>query len=78
LGGEINSAAFQSQWPQKKILNETGKVVLKVSKTAAGDSEIASLSGATITSNGVQFMIQYWLGDDGFGKYLKNLQAAGQ
>ncbi|MFN5708201.1 MAG: Na(+)-translocating NADH-quinone reductase subunit C [Planctomycetota bacterium] len=77
LGGEINSAAFQAQWPDKRILDDSGKVVLKVSKTASGDSEIASLSGATITSNGVQFMIQYWLGDAGFGKYLQNLQASG-
>jgi Na+-transporting NADH:ubiquinone oxidoreductase subunit C len=78
LGGEINSAAFQQQWPGKAILGSDGNVVLRVTKNPTGASDITSLSGATITSNGVQYMVQYWLGDEGFGKYLKNLQRGSQ
>jgi Na+-transporting NADH:ubiquinone oxidoreductase subunit C len=78
LGGEINSAAFQQQWPGKAVLGDEGKVVLKVTKNPTGGSDIASLSGATITSNGVQYMVQYWLGDEGFGKYLKGLKGASE
>ncbi len=77
LGGEINSEAFQSLWPGKVVLNQDGEVVLKISKSASGDKEIASLSGATITSVGVQKMVQFWLGADGFGKYIDQLRKGG-
>lgn len=74
LGGEINSEAFQGLWPGKVVFDEKGEVVLRVSKSASGDREIASLSGATITSVGVQKMVQFWLGSDGFGKYIEQLR----
>jgi Na+-transporting NADH:ubiquinone oxidoreductase subunit C len=74
LGGEINSEAFQSLWPGKVVFDDQGEVVLRVSKAASGDREIASLSGATITSVGVQKMVQFWLGADGFGKYIEQLR----
>ncbi len=32
--------------------------------------EIDGLSGATITSNGVEGLVNYWLGPDGFGPFL--------
>ncbi|MFM7563615.1 MAG: Na(+)-translocating NADH-quinone reductase subunit C [Planctomycetota bacterium] len=76
LGGEINSAAFQEQWPGKAVLADDGSVVLKVTKNPVEGSDITSLSGATITSNGVQYMVQYWLGDQGYGKYLKSLKVS--
>lgn len=76
LGGEINSEDFQQQWPGKIVLADDGSVVLKISKAASGNQEISSLSGATITSIGVQNMVYYWLGPDGFGKYLQNLRGA--
>jgi Na+-transporting NADH:ubiquinone oxidoreductase subunit C len=74
LGGEINSEAFQSLWPGKVVFDSDGEVVLRISKSASGDREIASLSGATITSVGVQKMVQFWLGAEGFGKYIDQLR----
>ena len=40
---------------------------------AAPDDEysVDALSGATITSNGVSNMMQYWLGPEGFGPYVE-------
>ena len=35
--------------------------------------EIDGLSGATLTSRGVDDMVKYWLGDDGFGPVLKSV-----
>jgi Na+-transporting NADH:ubiquinone oxidoreductase subunit C len=35
--------------------------------------EVDGLSGATITSNGVTYLLQYWLGEDGFRPYLARL-----
>ena len=72
LGGEIKSAKFKSQWPGKKIYGEDGDVGVQVVKAAPDDQySIDALTGATITSNGVSNMMKYWLGDNGFGPYIK-------
>ena len=34
---------------------------------------VDGLSGATITSNGVTYLLRFWLGDDGFGPYIQNV-----
>lgn len=79
LGGEIDNVGWKAKWAGKKIYKGDA-VALKVIKgqTAQGSKnfayEIDGLSGATITSNGVTGLIQYWMGNDGFGPYLKNLQ----
>ena len=38
------------------------------------DYQVDGLSGATLTSRGVTNLLRYWLGTDGFGPYLENLQ----
>ena len=37
---------------------------------AEASYKIDGLSGATITSNGVTYLVQYWLGEDGFGPFI--------
>ncbi len=32
------------------------------------------LSGATLTSKGVSELVQFWLGDLGFGTYIKKVR----
>ena len=76
LGGEINSKEFQDKWPGKVIFGENNEVILEVSKSATSDHQVDALSGATITSKGVQYMIQYWLGPNGYGPYLDQLRSA--
>ena len=34
--------------------------------------QVDGISGATITSKGVSQLVQYWLGPDGFGPFLKH------
>ena len=49
-------------------------MALYVTKGASStDYEIDGISGATLTTNGVSNMIKYWLGDDGYGPIIKNL-----
>jgi len=78
LGGEIDNVDWKAQWAGKKLFKD-GQVALKVIKGRASkgsktyDYQIDGLSGATITSNGVTGLIRYWMGEDGFGPYLKNL-----
>lgn len=77
LGGEVDNPAWKAQWVGKKIYNETGDVALTVVKGRAieGDQHgIDGLSGATLTSQGVANLIQYWMGDQGFGPYLRNIK----
>ena len=76
LGGEIQSARFKAEWPGKKIYNDEGAVAIRVMKAAPKDAySVDALSGATITSNGVSNMMQYWLGDEGFGPYIEQNKA---
>jgi Na+-transporting NADH:ubiquinone oxidoreductase subunit C len=35
--------------------------------------QVDGLSGATLTSRGVENLVAYWLGDQAFGPILKNL-----
>ena len=76
LGGEIENPRWTGLWPGKRIFDAKGTTAIKVIKgqAKAGDPhEIDGLSGATITSRGVSYLVQYWMGDECFGPYLKSL-----
>ena len=74
LGGEVDNPNWKSDWYGKRIYNENGSVALYVTKGASStDYEIDGISGATLTTNGVSNMIKYWLGDNGYGPIIKNL-----
>lgn len=72
LGGEIQNPQWKALWNGKKLYKD-GDVAISVEKGAAADNLYAvdALSGATLTSNGVQNTLDYWLGENGFGPYLK-------
>ena len=72
LGGEVDSDAFKNQWMEENAtLDKDGKVIIEVSKAGqAVEGEIDGLAGATITTQGVDKLIKYWLGPDGFGPFL--------
>lgn len=76
LGGEINNPKWKAQWPGKVIVDGSGKPELEITKpgNASRPYQIDGLSGASITSGGVEKTIHYWLGEDGFGPYLAKLQ----
>ena len=74
LGGEVDNPNWKSDWYGKRIYNDDGSVALYVTKGASlTDYEIDGISGATLTTNGVSNMIKYWLGDNGYGPIIKNL-----
>jgi len=59
LGAEISTAAFQKQFEGKKILDNGNFVSVRVLKTGAGDAHsVDAISGGTITSVGVDEMVQ--------------------
>ncbi len=72
LGGEVDNPGWKALWEGKKVYDQDGDVELGVVKGAADDEySIDGLSGATITSRGVDNMIKYWLGPEGFAKFLE-------
>lgn len=73
LGGEVQNPAWQQKWDGKQLYKDDGEVAIEVRKNVAADSLYAvdALSGATLTSNGVQNTVQYWVGEQGFGPFLK-------
>ncbi len=80
LGGEINNPRWQALWPGKQAYSD-GEVTIEVIKGVADRSgpranyEIDGLSGATLTTRGVDNTVQFWLGENGFGPFLANLKA---
>ena len=80
LGGEVDNPKWRAKWDGKKVFDEEGNVEIRVvrgyvdEKTANAEHKVDGLSGATLTSNGVTNLLQYWLGDHGFGPYLKNMR----
>ncbi|OEY67118.1 Na(+)-translocating NADH-quinone reductase subunit C [Marinobacter sp. X15-166B] len=81
LGGEVDNPRWKQQWVGKEVygddLTEPGIRLVKGGVDAnAADKEhkVDALSGATITSRGVEQLVNYWLGDRGFATYLKKLR----
>jgi Na+-transporting NADH:ubiquinone oxidoreductase subunit C len=75
LGGEVDNPRWRSLWEGRKPFNEDFEPVIEVIKGSAGSVEDAphqvdGLSGATITGRGVSHLIQFWLGEHGFGPTL--------
>lgn len=75
LGGEVQNPDWKALWKDKKIYDD-GEVKLAVIKgNKAGNAYgVDALSGATITSNGVTNMIDFWMGDKGFGPYINEMK----
>lgn len=71
LGGEVENPQWKALWDGKKIF-KSGEVALQVKKNAGTDDPYAidALSGATLTTNGVQASIDYWLSDKALGNFL--------
>ncbi|GMU92106.1 MAG: hypothetical protein AMXMBFR4_11640 [Candidatus Hydrogenedentota bacterium] len=82
LGGEVDNPRWKSLWKGRKAYDENGHPAIQVVKGVAGSLDeaphrIDGLSGATITSNGVSHMMDFWLGDNGFGPYLDKFRTEG-
>lgn len=77
LGGEIANPLWQKNFVGKRLYNEQGEVAIRVGKGASADADhgVDGLSGATMTTKGVQGSFQYWFSQNGFGPYLAKIKA---
>ncbi|MGR8979089.1 MAG: Na(+)-translocating NADH-quinone reductase subunit C [Gammaproteobacteria bacterium] len=80
LGGEIENPGWQRQWQGKQAFGGQGGVVIEVVRgevdEGSGEAyrQIDGLAGATLTSRGVQKLLHYWLGEEGYGPLLEQLR----
>ena len=80
LGDQIEKEPWLSQWPGKKLYGEQDDPQIEVVRGSvqpgpAAVHQIDGLSGATLTANGVTYLVQYWTGSHGFGPYLARLSS---
>lgn len=80
LGGEVDNPRWKGQWVGKRIFDETGSAKIQLVKAVDPSDpqamhKVDGLSGATLTSNGVENLVRFWIGDKGFGPYLAKLRA---
>jgi Na+-transporting NADH:ubiquinone oxidoreductase subunit C len=83
LGGEVDNPHWKALWPGREAFDESGEPAISVVKGRAGSPEqdphhVDGLSGATMTSRGVTNLLQFWLGENGFGPFLARLRADGK
>ncbi len=78
LGGEIQNPKWVAQFVGKKLFDEQGKPAIKVLKPGnanpASAHDVDGLSGATLTSNGVQHTFDFWAGAKGFAPFLAKVR----
>jgi len=80
LGGEVENPAWRAQFVGKKLFNNSYQPAIKIVKGGAptgSEHGVDALSGATLTSNGVQHQFDFWLGDMGFGPFLAKVRDGG-
>ena len=76
LGDQIDKPAWREQWHGKKLYDQDGEPQIEVVKGPAPDDseyQIDGLAGATLTGRGVSNFVRYWIGEEGYGPYLKTL-----
>jgi len=78
MGSKITDKDWQALWAGKQVADLEGRVRIEVVKgTSDGPYQVDGISGATRTGNGVTKLLHFWLGDHGYGPYLKRLKNGG-
>jgi Na+-transporting NADH:ubiquinone oxidoreductase subunit C len=81
LGGEVDNPRWRGQWVDKRLFDDQGQLAIQVIKGSADPQgpmaahHVDGLAGATLTSNGVNNLLHFWLGEQGFGPFLAKLRS---
>ncbi len=80
LGARLEDPEWLAKWRGKRLYDDTGRYRLQV-RRGRGDFdpdaqryEVDGITGATRTSQAISQLLRYWLGDHGFGPFLKRLR----
>ena len=76
LGGEVDNPRWKAHWEGREAYDDDWQLAIVMRKAGAGPPEedphgFDAISGATFTSRGVEALIRFWLGEHGYGPYLK-------
>lgn len=80
LGGEVENPSWKAIWEGKELYDESGEPAIDLTKSMAPpgsdarEHQIDMLSGATMTSRGVENLVNFWVGGMGYGPYLKSMK----
>ena len=80
LGGEVDNPRWKQSWIGKQAFDVEGNVCIQVVKGQVysddpfANRKIDGLSGSTLTTRGVDCLVRFWLGDQGYGPYVRRLR----
>ena len=75
LGAEVDNPKWKAQWKGKNLRDKDEKLMIQVAKTPGpNEYHIDGIAGATLTSNGVNNLVRFWVGEAGFKKFLTNFK----
>ncbi|PIQ07788.1 MAG: Na(+)-translocating NADH-quinone reductase subunit C [Ignavibacteriales bacterium CG18_big_fil_WC_8_21_14_2_50_31_20] len=80
LGGEVDNPKWKNSWVGKQIFDQASNLKIEVIKGAvdrgseSAKYQIDGLSGATITTRGVNNLVRFWLSGNGYGPFLSKLK----
>lgn len=84
LGGEVDNLRWKQSWINKKIFDEKGKLRIEVIKDKvdlekpSAQYKVDGLSGATITTRGVNALVRFWLSENGYGPFIERIRLGEQ
>jgi Na+-transporting NADH:ubiquinone oxidoreductase subunit C len=82
LGGEVDNPNWKALWEGVRIFDETGSPAVRLVKSRSAptspqaEHEVDAISGATLTTKGVENLIRFWTSELGFGPFIQNLKNA--
>jgi Na+-transporting NADH:ubiquinone oxidoreductase subunit C len=80
LGGEVDNPRWKAEWRGKLAYDDDGNVIIRVIKgkvdpnSPEANHQIDGLSGATLTTRGVDNLVRFWLGDMGYKTLVTKLK----
>ncbi|MEM7491796.1 MAG: Na(+)-translocating NADH-quinone reductase subunit C [Pseudomonadota bacterium] len=78
LGAEVDNPRWKALWNGKELRDENGTLQITVAKAvspAGKKYHVDSLAGATLTANGVDNLVRFWVGENGYAPFLENLKS---
>lgn len=81
LGGEVDNPRWRNQWAGKRLFDDQWQLAVEIVKGTVDPQasmaayQVDGLAGATLTSNGVNNLLHFWLGEQGFGPFLAKLRS---
>lgn len=76
IGDRIQNPEWLASWRGKSVYGPGGAIALRIGgANAPPEHRIDAITGATMTVNGVERSILFWLGSDGFGPVFEQLRS---